>query len=111
MLALVLIYWRNTDQAAREAQKSEWLWSGTAGRTLAVPSIAFVLDPVISGILSWPDQLLSALYFAMAPRVGFLLFWAISHAQLWQGRRPMKNRNRASPGGFTVTSSHERRLA
>jgi hypothetical protein len=35
-----IIYWRNVDEAAREAHKSAWLWGGTGGTVLMLPILA-----------------------------------------------------------------------
>lgn len=39
LFAASVVYWRNIDEAAREAHKFAWFWGGTGG-LLALPAIA-----------------------------------------------------------------------
>lgn len=38
----MLIYWRNVDEAAREAHKFAWFWGGSGGLLLALPAMALI---------------------------------------------------------------------
>ena len=100
LIALVLVtpafvavcnYWRNIDEAAREAQKWAWFWGGSIGMALGVLAIAigFVRPEWFDMVALLPEHataLHGMFYGAMAmvaaQMLGFLLAWA-----WWWARR------------------------
>ena len=85
---LVLSYWARIDEAAKEAQKSAWLWGGSAGM-----AVGFVADGVLSLPQVYPEVrgavlhlggalLVGGAVVAVGAVIGFLIAWAI-----WWGAR------------------------
>jgi hypothetical protein len=84
-------YWRNIDEAAREAQKWAWFWGGSIGMALGVLAIAigFVRPEWfdIAAMLPEHATALSGIFYGAmamvaAQLIGFVLAWAY-----WWARR------------------------
>lgn len=96
--AIILIYWRGIDEAAREAQKSAWLWGGAVGMTVAVVPAMFAAQHVAPWARNWlmlgqgsPEErafVAGILYVVLAQALGFFLFWAV-----WWLRASASGRN------------------
>ena len=83
MIWLVLRYWAGIDEAAKEVQKSAWLWGGSAGM-----AAGFVADGVLSLPQVYPQVrepilrlggalLVGGQVVAIGAVIGFLTGWAI----------------------------------
>ena len=83
MVWLLLRYWAGIDEAAKEAQKSAWLWGGSAGM-----AGGFVVDGVLSLPRIYPQVrepilrlggalLAGGALVAVGAAIGFLIGWAI----------------------------------
>jgi uncharacterized membrane protein len=75
-----VVYWRNLDEAAREAHKFAWLWGGTGG-ALAVVLLANFMTPDRLQAVFGPQSISTWLILGMfamilAQIVGYLLVWA-----------------------------------
>lgn len=88
VISLVVVrYWRLIDEAAREAQKSAWLWGGLIGMCLALVGLKLnplgVVDLIVPAGLDRASLLnRGAWILAFAQLAGFLLTWAF-----WWWRR------------------------
>jgi hypothetical protein len=47
---VTVIYWRNVDEAAREAHKFAWFWGGSGGLLLALPILALLDTPTLEAL-------------------------------------------------------------
>ena len=80
---LTLIYWRAIDEAAREAQKSAWLWGGSLGMGLGIIAVVlaaqgmFGFEALAPADLA-PERLLirGALMMVGGQLAGFFVAWA-----------------------------------
>lgn len=81
---LTLAYWRQIDEAAREAQKSAWFWGSGSGAILGFAAVTALAmrDPALGGWVA-PDAPAAVLVQAGAiavlasQLVGFFIAWAI----------------------------------
>ena len=75
-----VIYWRNIDEAAREAHKFAWFWGGTGGLLAMLPLGALVSDERLLAMFNErpPSQwvLLGFLTLLTAQLIGYSLVWA-----------------------------------
>jgi hypothetical protein len=79
---LSIRYWQAIDEAAREAQKSAWLWGGGLGMAFAMVLLALVSKGALPLPLLPPDFAAADLLFlggmtmVAAQIAGFLVAWA-----------------------------------
>lgn len=75
-----VIYWRNIDEAAREAHKFAWLWGGTGGILVTLPLIILISSERLIAVVgerspgAWVVFGMSTLLAAQA--IGYGLVWA-----------------------------------
>jgi hypothetical protein len=88
-LWLTGLYWRAIDEAAREAQKSAWLWGGSIGLAAGMLLVAWASNhwPGLAELVpskAWQDSpmVAGALTVVLAQLAGFLSAWAF-----WWWRR------------------------
>jgi len=80
VFAINIVYWRNIDEAAREAHKFAWLWGGTGGILLTLPVIALISSERLVAVMgerspgAWVLFGMSTLLAAQA--IGYGLVWA-----------------------------------
>ena len=75
-----VIYWRNIDEAAREAHKFAWFWGGSSAMLLALPAPFLLGDARLIALLGtrspaeWTAVGMVALIIAQL--IGYGLVWA-----------------------------------
>lgn len=81
---LTLGYWRQIDEAAREAQKSAWFWGSGVGAMVGFVGVSWlaVRDPTLGGWLSADASAASLIQAGgvavlACQCVGFFIAWAI----------------------------------
>jgi hypothetical protein len=86
-LTWMVIYWRNLDETAREAQKTAWFWGGTLSGVAALMAAAFVpavqhwIHDRAAGFTTdtLPAEnagfMTGVLFVVAAQSVGFILYW------------------------------------
>lgn len=75
-----IIYWRNIDEAAREAHKFAWFWGGSCATLLVLP-LAFLVGDI--RLVAWMGQrspsewvLFGVMSLTIAQLAGYGLAWA-----------------------------------
>lgn len=77
---VTVIYWRNIDEAAREAHKFAWFWGGTGALLIMLPLAALVTSERLVAVMGqhspreWVLFGFSSLLFALV--AGYGLVWA-----------------------------------
>jgi len=75
-----VVYWRNIDEAAREAHKFAWFWGGTGGLIVLMPVGALVTNERLVAMFHErsPSEwvILGFLTLLTAQLVGYGLVWA-----------------------------------
>lgn len=75
-----VIYWRNIDEAAREAHKFAWLWGGVSGLLVALPLAALINSErlvAVMGERSPAEWVMFGVTAALVAQViGYGLVWA-----------------------------------
>ena len=81
VFAASVVYWRNIDEAAREAHKFAWFWGGVGGLLLMLPIIVLVSPErlvAMFGERSPADWLTGGMMaLLIAQLTGYGLVWAI----------------------------------
>ena len=83
LIWLLLRYWDQIDVAAREAQKSAWLWGGSAGMAAGFIADGVLRQPQVAPLahgLVWRlggPYLVGGALVAFGAMIGFLIGWAI----------------------------------
>lgn len=85
-------YWRNIDEAAREAQKWAWFWGGSIGMGLGilVIAVAFVRPEWLDLVALLPEHataLYGLFYGAMAMVAAQMLGFVVAWAYWWAAKR------------------------
>ncbi len=75
-----VIYWRNIDEAAREAHKFAWFWGGTGGMLVMLPLASLVSTERLVAVVGQrsPSEwvALGFVSLLLAQLVGYGLVWA-----------------------------------
>lgn len=83
-----LIYWRNLDEAAREAHKFAWFWGASAGMIVAIPVMALLSAgwlEAVSGPLPTNSWMMAGMMTMLGLQVvGYGVAWA---GWWWMRRR------------------------
>lgn len=81
LMIVSVIYWRNIDEAAREAHKFAWFWGGSGAIVLVVPLAMLVGDERLQALAKAhsPSQWFVAGVFTLltVQLFGYGLVWAI----------------------------------
>jgi hypothetical protein len=77
---MTLIYWRNVDEAAREAHKFAWFWGGSGGMLLGLPIMILTTSAKLEALFGAhePSEWVMGGLLAMLvlQLVGYGLVWA-----------------------------------
>jgi hypothetical protein len=80
VFAASVVYWRNIDEAAREAHKFAWFWGGVAGLLLMLPGAVLITSErlvAMFGPHSPAEWVLGGLAaMLIAQMAGYALVWA-----------------------------------
>ena len=81
MVVASVIYWRNIDEAAREAHKFAWFWGGSGSILLAAPLTLLVGDARLTALAGQhtPSEWFAIGVFSLlvVQLTGYVLVWAI----------------------------------
>ena len=78
--AINVVYWRNIDEAAREAHKFAWLWGGTSGLLVTLPLAALISSERLVAVMGERSPgawvLFGVTAVLTAQIIGYGLVWA-----------------------------------
>ena len=81
MIFASVIYWRNIDEAAREAHKFAWFWGGSGSILLAAPLAMLIGDDRLMALAGphTPSEWVAIGVFSLLviQLTGYVLVWAI----------------------------------
>ncbi|MDI1364904.1 MAG: hypothetical protein PSX79_08575 [bacterium] len=79
---LTVIYWRNVDEAAREAHKFAWFWGGSGGLLLALPILALLDTPKLEALFGAGGDPARWVWLGV---FGLLLLQLAGYGLVWAG--------------------------
>ena len=79
---VTVIYWRNVDEAAREAHKFAWFWGGSGGLLLALPILALLDTPKLEALFGASGDPARWVCFGA---FGLLLLQMAGYGLVWAG--------------------------